>query len=188
MNLSPRLHLDVKASLSRQQTEKISSGDSGATLRMLMQKPTSTINGTDLGDGTYIDEDTGEIKSINTEAAKALNSNQWNKRTTAGLNAAFAGASTSGNTDLQLHGRLQIQQQQRLRLCPAVDIQHRGQHRQKQQGDAQNLAGHYVEQRELHQLRPDVPQETLSDVDPPPKVLIRGTFLEGLTLADQLSQ
>lgn len=89
MNLSPRLHLDVKASLSRQQTEKISSGDSGATLRMLMQKPTSTINGTDLGDGTYIDEETGEIKSINTEAAKALNSNQWNKRTTAELNAVF---------------------------------------------------------------------------------------------------
>ena len=89
MNLSPRLHLDIKASLSRQQTEKISSGDSGATLRMLMQKPTSTINGTDLGDGTYIDEETGEIKSINTEAAKALNSNQWNKRTTAELNAVF---------------------------------------------------------------------------------------------------
>lgn len=89
MNLSPRLHLDVKASLSRQQTEKISSGDSGATLRMLMQKPTSTINGTDLGDGTYIDEETGEIKSINTEAAKAMNSNQWNKRTTAELNAVF---------------------------------------------------------------------------------------------------
>lgn len=54
-----------------------------------MQKPTSTINGTDLGDGTYIDEETGEIKSINTEAAKALNSNQWNKRTTAELNAVF---------------------------------------------------------------------------------------------------
>lgn len=89
MNLSPRLHLDIKASLSRQQTEKISSGDSGATLRMLMQKPTSTINGTDLGDGTYIDEETGEIKSINTEAAKALNSNQWNKRMTAELNAVF---------------------------------------------------------------------------------------------------
>lgn len=89
MNLSPRLHLDVKASFSRQQTEKISSGDSGATLRMLMQKPTSTIKGEDLGDGTYIDEETGEIKSINTEAAKALNSNQWNKRTTAELNAVF---------------------------------------------------------------------------------------------------
>ena len=89
MNLSPRLHLDVKASLSRQQTEKISSGDSGATLRMLMQKPTGTINGTDLGDGTYIDEETGEIKSINTEAAKAMNSNQWSKRTTAELNAVF---------------------------------------------------------------------------------------------------
>lgn len=89
MNLSPRLHLDVKASFSRQQTEKISSGDSGATLRMLMQKPTNTIKGEDLGDGTYIDEETGEIKSINTEAAKALNSNQWNKRTTAEFNAVF---------------------------------------------------------------------------------------------------
>ena len=89
MNLSPRLHLDVKASLSRQQKEKISSGDSGATLRMLMQKPTSQPKGTDLGDGTYIDEETGEIMSINTEAAKAMNSNQWAKSTTAELNAVF---------------------------------------------------------------------------------------------------
>lgn len=89
MNLSPRLHLDVKASLSRQQTEKVSSGDSGATMRMLMQKPTGKVNGIDLGDGTYIDEETGEILNINTEAAKAMNSNQWNKRTTAELNAVF---------------------------------------------------------------------------------------------------
>ena len=89
MNLSPRLHLDVKASLSRQQTEKISSGDSGATMRMLMMKPTGKVNGIDLGDGTYIDEETGEILNINTEAAKAMNSNQWNKRTTAELNAVF---------------------------------------------------------------------------------------------------
>ena len=89
MNLSSRLHLDVKTSISRQETEKIGSGDSGATLRMLMQKPTNKINGTDLGDGTYIDEETGEIKNINTEAAKSLNSNKWNKRTTAELNAVF---------------------------------------------------------------------------------------------------
>lgn len=89
MNLSPRLHLDVKASLSRQQTEKVSSGNSGATMRMLMQKPTGKVNGIDLGDGTYIDEETGEILNINTEAAKAMNSNQWNKRTTAELNAVF---------------------------------------------------------------------------------------------------
>ncbi len=89
MNLSPRLHLDVKGSISRQQTEKISSGDSGATMRMLMQKPTNTVNGTDLGDGTYIDEETGEILNINTEASKAMNSNQWNKRLNADLNAVF---------------------------------------------------------------------------------------------------
>lgn len=89
MNLSPRLHLDVKGSISRQQTEKISSGDSGATMRMLMLKPTGKVNGTDLGDGTYIDEETGEILNINTEAAKAMNSNQWNKRINADLNAVF---------------------------------------------------------------------------------------------------
>lgn len=89
MNLSPRLHLDVKASLSRQEKEKISSGGSGATLRMLMLAPSNSLNGTDLGDGTYIDEETGEIKSINTEAAKAMNSNQWEKQLVTELNAVF---------------------------------------------------------------------------------------------------
>lgn len=89
MNITERLHLDVKTSMNHQETEKISSGDSGATMRMLMQKPNNTINGTDLGDGTYIDEETGEIMNINTEAAKAMNSNQWTKRSTAEINAVL---------------------------------------------------------------------------------------------------
>lgn len=89
MNLTSRTHLDFKATVSRQKTQKISAGDSGATMRLLMMNPLAKDNQNDLGNGQYIDEETGEIKNINQEAAKSMNSNDWTVRTMAELNANF---------------------------------------------------------------------------------------------------
>lgn len=87
IELSKKLHLDIGASMSNQKTEKVSSGGSGATLRMLMLKPTQKLNGTSTGDGMYLDEETGEWKVINQEASKSMNSNIWAKKFTADMNA-----------------------------------------------------------------------------------------------------
>ena len=87
IDLARNLHLDIGASVSNQKTEKVSSGGSGATLRMLMIKPTNTLHGTSTGDGMYLDEETGEWKIINQEAAKSMNSNKWTERFSADLNA-----------------------------------------------------------------------------------------------------
>lgn len=87
IELLKNLHLDVGASVSYQATEKVSSGGSGATLRMLMIKPTSKLNGTSTGDGMYLDEETGEWKVINQEASKSMNSNKWNKKLVSDINA-----------------------------------------------------------------------------------------------------
>lgn len=87
IELTDKLHLDINTSLSRQQTEKVSSGGNGATLRMLMIKPTNSLQGTSTGDGMYLDEETGEWKVINQEASKSMNSNKWSHKYTYDLNA-----------------------------------------------------------------------------------------------------
>ncbi|MGN0188117.1 MAG: SusC/RagA family TonB-linked outer membrane protein, partial [Candidatus Cryptobacteroides sp.] len=87
IELAKNLHLDIGAAVSNQKTEKVSSGGSGATIRMLMLKPTQKLNGTSTGDGMYLDEETGEWKVINQEASKSMNSNQWNHKFTADFNA-----------------------------------------------------------------------------------------------------
>lgn len=87
VELAENLHLDINTSMSTQKTEKVASGGSGATLRMLMIKPTNTLNGTSTGDGMYLDEETGEWKVINQEASRSMNSNKWNHKYTYDLNA-----------------------------------------------------------------------------------------------------
>lgn len=86
IDLSKNLHLDLGTSLSNQRKQAITSGGNGATLRMLMIKPTQSLAGSSTGDGMYLDEETGEWKVINQEAARSMNSNKWTAQFVADIN------------------------------------------------------------------------------------------------------
>ena len=63
--------LEVGFRTSKTKTQKIGGGDSGAMMRTLMLRPTNTGGGI-FSNGLFIDEETGEVLSANSEISKSL--------------------------------------------------------------------------------------------------------------------
>lgn len=83
-------NMNLQLNVSSNNTEKheVGKGDSGPALRTIMLKPNSN-RGT-FQDGMFIDEDTGEVLSTDTEISKALNTRNINKNWRNEINAEFS--------------------------------------------------------------------------------------------------
>lgn len=71
VELVKNVDLEFGVSSSKTKTQKIGGGDSGAVMRTLMLRPTHTAGGR-FENGVFVDEETGEILSANSEISKSL--------------------------------------------------------------------------------------------------------------------
>lgn len=84
--LHKNVKLSVNTSLTRTVTQSIGGGSNGAILRTLMLNPLTSKDGT-YKDGLFIDEETGEILSAQSETAKSMYGNNFTKK----LNTEISG-------------------------------------------------------------------------------------------------
>ncbi len=82
------MNLQFNVTNSNTRKQKIAGGDSGGMMRTLMLNPTSTAAGI-FDNGLFIDEETGEVLSANTEISKSMYTQDINKEWLTDINGAF---------------------------------------------------------------------------------------------------
>lgn len=88
INMSDKLRLLLSASVTQQTTKQITGGEDGAVLRTLMMNPIDNKVG-EFVDGMFVDPETGEVLSVNTELAVAMQSNKERKTFTSDVMGEF---------------------------------------------------------------------------------------------------